>query len=181
MRLGVGNRLFSSLLAFVLWGLVAPFSAQPQNMLDKAKKEGSGPMVINSQTLEFNEKDKVVTFTGDVTAEREDFTLSCDQMIVYYEDLSKDGGKEIQENRIKKIVAQGNVRINRAKGGMAKGEKAVYYQDEEKVVLTGNPLAKRGEDFVEGSRITIFLKENRSVVESSGETKVRAVIHSEKK
>ena len=35
---------------------------------------------------------------------------------------------------------------------------------------------KQGEDFVEGDVITLFLKENRSIVESAGDKKVRAVI-----
>jgi lipopolysaccharide export system protein LptA len=59
---------------------------------------------------------------------------------------------------------------------VATAEKAVYYQSEEKMVLTGNPVVRMGKDFVEGDRITMFLKEERSVVESSKDKKVRAVI-----
>ena len=59
---------------------------------------------------------------------------------------------------------------------MATAEKAVYYQKDEKMVLTGNPVVKQGNDSIEGDRITIFLKENRNVVESSGDRKVRATI-----
>jgi len=55
-------------------------------------------------------------------------------------------------------------------------EKAVYYQDDEKAVLTGNPVVKQGDDFIEGSVITLFLKENRSVVEGSEVKKVRVIL-----
>ena len=44
------------------------------------------------------------------------------------------------------------------------------------MVLTGNPVVRMGKDFVEGDRITMFLKEERSVVESSKDKTVRAVI-----
>jgi lipopolysaccharide export system protein LptA len=51
-------------------------------------------------------------------------------------------------------------------------EKAIFYQNDEKVVLTGNPKVKQENYFVEGSRIILFLKEKRHVVEGS----VKAVI-----
>ena len=74
------------------------------------------------------------------------------------------------------IAKQYRVKINRDQGGMATVEKAVYYRQDEKVVLTGKPVVKQGNDFMAGDRITIFLNENRSVVESSEDKKVRAVI-----
>ena len=77
---------------------------------------------------------------------------------------------------ISKIIATGRVSISRAQGGLATAEKAVYFEDDEKIVLTGNPVVKQGNDFVEGDRITIFLKENRSVVESFVGKKVKAII-----
>ena len=80
------------------------------------------------------------------------------------------------ETKILKIIATGQVRISRAQGGLATSEKAVYYEDDEKIVLTGKPVVRQGNDFVEGDRITIFLKENRSVVESSLGKKVKAII-----
>ena len=55
----------------------------------------------------------------------------------------------------------------------------VYFQDEEMVVLTGNPKAEEARGFVEGDRITIYVKENRSVVQGSEEKKVKAVIFQE--
>jgi lipopolysaccharide export system protein LptA len=46
----------------------------------------------------------------------------------------------------------------------------------ENVVLTGNPVVKQENDFVEGDRITMFITENRTVVEGSADRKVRALI-----
>jgi lipopolysaccharide export system protein LptA len=78
--------------------------------------------------------------------------------------------------KIEKIVAQGDVKITRQSGGLATAEEATYFWDEERVVLTGKPVVQQGDDFVEGTVVTLLLKENKSLVEGSGDTRVRAVI-----
>jgi lipopolysaccharide export system protein LptA len=104
-------------------------------------------------------------------------TIICEKLIVYYldESANKESGKT--DVRIDKIVATGKVKISRPDGTLAMSEKAVYYENDEKVVLTGRPVVKQGNDFVEGSRITLYLKEKRSIVEGSEKEKVRAVLH----
>ena len=143
---------------------------------EKAQKKSPGPMVIKSKTLEADDNKKRVTFAGDVEAKRDDFTVLCQKLVVFYENPSEQKETEKVSARIDRIVATGTVKIIRAEGGVATGEKAVFYQKDEKLVLTGKPVVKQGEDFVEGDVITLFLKENRSIVESAGDKKVRAVI-----
>ena len=161
------------LLSLALSGVNSARSEMPIN---KGQKVGQGAMVIHSNTLEADDKKGVVIFTGEVEAKRDDFTVYCHNMTVYYEKSPAKEGTEEVAARIEKIVAIGNVRIVRAEGGTATGEKAVYYQQDEKLVLTGKPVVKQKDNSVEGDRITLFLKENRSVVESSSDKKVRAVI-----
>ncbi len=159
---------------FLLWALSGTVLwASP---LTKTQKKGQGPMVIKSKTLEADDKKKQVTFAGDVEAKRDDFTVLCQKLVVYY--VNAEGEKENQQvsASIDKIVATGAVKIIRAEGGVATGEKAVFYQKDEKLVLTGKPVVKQGEDFVEGDVITLFLKEDRSIVESKKDKRVRAVI-----
>ena len=158
----------------LLWVLSSPvLSASP---LKKTQKKDQGPMVIKSKTLEADDKKKKITFAGDVEAKRDDFTVLCNKLVVLYEKPSEQKETEKVSARIDRIVATGAVKIIRAEGGVATGEKAVYYQKSEKLVLTGKPVVKQGEDFVEGDVITLFLKENRSIVESAKDKKVRAVI-----
>jgi lipopolysaccharide export system protein LptA len=97
-------------------------------------------------------------------------------MLLYYNNPDKEKASGNLDLKIDKIVATGNVKITRPDGAFATAEKAVYYQGDEKVVLTGKPIVKQGNDFVEGTRITLYLKEQRSIVEGSEEKKVRAVI-----
>jgi lipopolysaccharide export system protein LptA len=66
--------------------------------------------------------------------------------------------------------------INRAEGGVATADEATYDQEFERLILTGNPTVKQGNDIVKGERITIFLNEDRSVVEGSEEQKVSVTI-----
>lgn len=148
-------------------------SASP---LAKTQKKSQGPMVIKSKTLEADDKKKQVTFEGDVEAKRDDFTVLCQKLVVFYEKAEEKKENETVSASIDKIIATGAVKIIRAEGGVATGEKAVFYQRDEKLVLTGKPVVKQGEDFVEGDVITLFLKEDRSIVESDKDKKVRAVI-----
>ena len=133
-------------------------------------------MVINSKTLEADDKKKRVTFEGDVEAKRDDFTVLCQKLVILYKESTEQKESKEVSARIDRIIATGAVKIIRAEGGVATGEKAVFYQKDEKLVLTGKPVVKQGEDFVEGDVITLFLKEDRSIVESAKDKKVRAVI-----
>jgi len=161
-----------------LFSLLIPASGQPEERLkEDAQEADKGAIVIKSQSLEVDNKKRVVVFTGQVDAKREDMTINCEKMIVYYTDKSTKMTSEDADVRIDRIVATGKVRISRPDGAFARADKGVYYENGEKVVLTGKPVVKQGNDFVEGSRITLYLKEERSVVEGSEKEKVRAVLH----
>ena len=163
---------FATLLLLTMW-LHPAQSASSEN---QTKKGAAKPIVINSNTLEADNKKKTVTFTGDVDAQMDNFAVYCHKIVVYYEEAPEKKGSGEAGTKIDKIVATGDVKIVRAEGGVATGKKAVYYHLDEKLVLTGNPVVKEKNNFVEGDRITLFLKEDRSVVESLQDKKVRAVI-----
>jgi len=134
------------------------------------------PIVILSKTLEVDNDKKIVTFTGEVNAKKDDFVVDCQKMLVYYRS-SPDKGKQGEfAQGIDRIVATGQVRVTRKEGGLATADKAVYYQNDDKIILTGHPSVKQGNDLVKGERITIFFRENRSIVESSGKGRAQAII-----
>ena len=165
------------LCAFYLLSLLFPAVILSETALKAGDTPESGPIVINSNTLEMNNELKVVTFKGDVNAKKDNFVINCDNMLVYYESSPAASGQgDEDKTKIDKIVASGNVIINRAKGGKATAEKAVYHQKDEKMVLMGNPTVEQGNDLVKGDRITIFLNEDRSIVESSEDSKVSVTI-----
>src|SRR3990170_4757040 len=55
-------------------------------------------------------------------------------------------------------------------------EKAVYNRETRLVVLTGNPQVEQDCDVVKGDRITIFLDEDKSLIEG-GDNRVKAVVY----
>ncbi len=166
-------RIFAPLL--IMAGLLMPGSAAAETDPAQVLEGGDDPLVIRSETLEIDNKNQMVIFTGKVDARKSTFAIQCRKMHLYYlGDTGKTEGPE--DVRVDRVVATGDVKILRADGGEAMADKAVYYQKEDKVILTGNPVVRQGEDFVEGSRITFFIGEKRSIVESSGADRVRAVI-----
>jgi len=143
----------------------------------KGENAEPGRIVIESQTMEMDNQLKLVTFLGDVKAKRDDFVIDCDKMLVYYESMPSTEETRESKTKINKIVATGNVIINRAEGEKATAEEATYHQKDDRLVLTGSPTVTRGDDLVKGDRITIFLSDDRSVVvEGSESQKVSVTI-----
>jgi lipopolysaccharide export system protein LptA len=166
-------------LVFMLT-LILSSALSAEQALPKDQRFDTGSIVVKSKSLEVDNKRKVVVFAGDVDARKDDLVITCQEMLLYYTDHPADKGSGKVGVKIDKIVATGDVKITQPDGALATAEKAIYYDQDEKVVLTGKPVVKQGNDFVEGSSITLFLKEKRSVVEGSEDEKVRAVIFPKK-
>ena len=75
------------------------------------------------------------------------------------------------DNEITLIHATGNV-VLRQGDRQVHSKEAFYYQKEEKVILLGEPVAWEKDYRVTGTKMTIFLRENRSVIEGS-----KVIIH----
>ena len=148
-------------------------SAKSEEKSHEAKNDSQ--IVIKADSLEIDDKNQIVIFTGNVDAREKEFVIKCQKLVVYYKDQSAQSASEPGEVNIDRIIATGDVKITRPNGGLATAEKALYYKNDEKLILTGKPKVKQGDDFVEGSKITLFLKENRSIVEGSKDDKVRAI------
>ena len=78
--------------------------------------------------------------------------------------------------KITRIEALGKVRIVEG-DRVATGDKAIYYTQEDKIVLLGNPQLWQGENSLKGQEIIFFHKENRAVVEGEINKRVEAVIY----
>ncbi len=143
------RRFISSLIALVLAAGPA-FAAE-------AKPKVQGPITVTSETLTADNAAHTALFERNVVAKTSDITIHADKMLVFYR---PDGGE------VTKIEATGSVKLVRD-ARIITAQKAVYFADEEKVVFTGEPRAVDGENMVTGSKMTVFLKDDRSVVENS--------------
>ncbi|MEE9609744.1 MAG: lipopolysaccharide transport periplasmic protein LptA [Desulfatiglandales bacterium] len=172
---------YRSTLWILSLSLTFPFAVLAQDSTHKkGEKAEAGPMVIKSDSLEVDNNRRIVTFTGNVNCKRDDLLIESQKLLVYYRNQPTKQASEKEKVEVDKIIATGQVRITQPDGSIATAERAVYYQNDEKVVLSGNPVVKQGNNFVEGSTITLFLKEKRSIVESSKDRRVKAVIFPKK-
>lgn len=121
-----------------------------------ARQKGSRePIVITSETMEADKLGDTITFRGDVKMKKEDMTVNSDTMVVFYDAPSKG---------INEIDATGNVVVRR-EGRTAFSKQAFYYSKEEKIVLTGEARIIENENELGGDRITLFMRDDRSIVE----------------
>ncbi len=136
------------MIASVVLVAAAPETSGPE----QGKRE---PIVITSRRMEADKLGDKVTFTGDVVLKKEGMTVNSDSMVVFYDVPTKD---------IREIEAFGNV-VVRKEGRIALSDRASYNSREEKIVLTGNARIIEGENQLGGERITLFMRDDRSIVE----------------
>lgn len=153
-----------------------------QDILQEMKGKG-GPIEITSDRLDaYNEK-KMVVFSGNVVATQQDKTIYADALNIFYKkepgSQSKSQAKKKPETaggELDRIEAVGNVRIVQ-QNRLVTGQKAVYLQNEQKIIVTGDPVLKEGENVIKGDRVVVLLDENKGIVESSKQKRVTAVIN----
>jgi len=128
----------------------------------------SGSITIRSNSFEIDNKEGKIVFTGDVDAKSDDFSLNCQKALLYYHNgTEKNDSKKIGPN-LDRIIATGEIKISQPDEGLlCMAENAVYYKEDEKIILTGKPVIKQGDNSIEGSIITLFLAEDRFTVEGT--------------
>lgn len=143
----------------------------------------SKPMAITSRSMTIKSLDQRVVFDHDVSISKGDMDLSADRVEVILSrpaDTSQGidpfgaaGPNMLSEGNIERIEADGRVKVVQGKK-TATADHAVYHRAEETIVLTGQPETWEEGVRIQGSKITILLKEQRSIVEES-----RVVIYPE--
>lgn len=145
---------------------------------------GSEPMAISSGRMTVKNLDHRVVFDDNVTITKGDMDLSADRVEIYLSGTADaSAGKQafaaeagpnvLAEENIERIEAMGGVKVVQGKK-TATADRAVYYRAQETIVLTGHPETREEGVRIQGSKITILLKEQRSIVEQS-----RVVIYPE--
>ncbi|MGC9021997.1 MAG: lipopolysaccharide transport periplasmic protein LptA [Dissulfurimicrobium sp.] len=175
----------SFLFVFVtVLGLVSPGFSQTgaaSNDRELVNTRDKGAIHIKSDLMEVMDQKGTAVFTGHVVATKDDMVIDCDKLEVFYS-KQEQPSKASQEGKkaIDKIVATGHVRITKG-GKVATGEKAVYEKQAEKITLSDSAQVWEGPNRVKGNVITLFLNENRSVVQGGGKEKVEAVVYPSEK
>lgn len=148
--------------------LVLPVPGGPaEENPPRADEVGRLPIEITADKLSADSVRESVTFEGNVVAVQGDVTMYAERVFAEY-------ARDVRA--IDKITAEGNVRVVH-RGREARAARAVLYNLEQKIVLTGGADLVQGENTLKGDTVTIYLRENRSVVTGGEGGRVRAVIH----
>lgn len=153
------------LAAFLLAARVLPAAAEGRN--GRGDSKANLPIEITADRLLADSARETVTFEGHVRASQGELTLFSDRLFAEYSGAART---------IEKITAEGNVRVIHS-GKEGRAERAEFYNQEQRIVLSGGATLVQGGDSLAGDNVTIDLRENRSVVTGGDGGRVRAVIH----
>ena len=162
-------------------GQRTPPASRATNAGPGAILQSDSPLKIASDRMEANQNDKTVLFEGHVVVQQDDLTITGKRLKVYSSEALKDGAAQsAMVDKIDRIEMEGDVTISQ-KDKVATAQRAVYYHQEQKIVLSGQPMVTQGEDRIQGRLITLLLAEGKSIVEGGAETPVQALLHPAKK
>jgi lipopolysaccharide export system protein LptA len=166
-------------MAFFSWASVALAAGLLSPAGGGASNE---PIEIVSDRLVNNNTDKVAEFTGKVKATQGNFSITSDTLRIYYEgDLINPPKDQPAKSQVTKMVAIGHVHII-SDQYIADSDRAEYDPATDVLTLVGeNSRVTSGQNSVTGSKIIINRRDGKSVAESSGTSRVKAVLHQEPK
>jgi lipopolysaccharide export system protein LptA len=161
-------RLPRALAVLLLVAVLAGVAGAQERGNDSTREPGSRPIDVTADRVSADSVRNTVTFEGNVVARQGDVTLYADRIEA---DYSREAGS------IDRIEATGNVRFVQ-EGREARSARATFFNLEQRIVLSGGATLRQGQNTVQGDTLTIFLRENRSVVTGGKDGgRVRAVIN----
>ncbi len=191
-------RLLASLLValvFFLAILSAPARAATgstsQNQLTGITPSinNKSPIHITADKMVANQQARTIVFQGHVCVRQNDLTITSNLLTVTMAQQNPKQTPNVKQpanndsnpsQRIDYIDFKGDVKVTQ-QDRVATAQEAIFYQKQQKILLEGSPVVTKGQDRIQGKLITIYLKDNRCVVEGGGGAQVRAVLFPEKK
>ena len=156
---------------FLILCFVAPDFALSQGIIKSNKAANKDkPIEITAERMRSEDGGVKIVFSGNVIGIWGDLTINSDILEIY------NSGEEKKETD--EIVAICNVIITRD-NKKAKGDRAVYLDKLQKIILTGNPTATAWEykNIIQGKEMIFLLDKDRFVVND----RVRMKLFPEKK
>ncbi len=152
-------------------GTAKPRTSGPAGSPPGGPATKNAPVTVDADSLESMQKEGLSVFKGSVVARQNNSVQYADRMEVY---------TDAKTDRIERVVSIGNVRIITRDCRMGTALRAEYYDGEQRVVLIGNARVWRDADVVTGERITIYLAEDRSLVEGGKQERVKAIFYQDR-
>jgi lipopolysaccharide export system protein LptA len=171
---------------------MASLGESAEAAIPKASADQAVSTTITSKKMTVKNQDSQAIFEGAVVLTRGSLLVYSDRMVVMFgtqdppvidtqkghetvkgstSSRGSDAIPAVSNRSVNMIEATGRVRIEKDSGS-ATCEKAIYYHDGDKIVLTGDPVAWDKGTRVSGKQITMFLTEDRSVVEGGSHVRI---------
>ena len=171
---------------------MASLSESADAALPKGGVDHAVSTTITAKKMTVKNQDSQAVFEGAVVLTRGSLIVYSDRMVVMFREQDQassenqkghqsvkggahskgpDAVPAVSNRSVNRIEATGRVKIEKDSGS-ATCEKAVYYHEGDKIVLTGDPVAWDKGTRVSGKQITMFLAEDRSVVEGGSHVRI---------
>jgi len=132
----------------------------------KNRDPNAGPTVITSDRMEFDYKEFIALFEGNVKVNDPQFTLTADKMLIFFENA----------NEVKSVNATGSVKIVSKSNDTddipitITSVRATYTARNGLVLVQSKPgepmpVVTKGENRITGAKMSVWLIEERVVVE----------------
>lgn len=140
-------------------------AAAPARAAEPAADLAKTPTRIESDRMRYDQAGGVVVFEGKVRVDRPDFQLWAAQLTVHFAPQGQGQAEAAlaDAGRIEKIVARGEVRIERD-GKVGSCDTATYLVQQGLFSMEGNPVLRDGPNTVTGKVVKLYFKDNRSEV-----------------
>jgi len=151
-------------------------AAQPSATLGAPNAKGPKPddhlpLTVDADKMERFGKASLVIFSGNVVARRDNSVQYADRVEVYMDEKG---------DRVLRTISTGGVRIITKDCRTGTAQRAEYYDLEQRVVLLGNARVWQDDNVVSGDTITIYIAQDRTIVEGSEQERVKGIFYSQK-
>jgi lipopolysaccharide export system protein LptA len=137
------------------------------------------PTVIESGALDMVSTAKETTFTYSqgVKVTATNLALTCDELVVVARRAGDPSALLGKQEKFKSMIATGGVRIVQD-DREATAARAEVFPDDDKVVLTGNPVVRSLKDGWQqtGPKMELLRGERRAIIKSEGEVRPRTIL-----
>ncbi|HDS17179.1 MAG TPA: lipopolysaccharide transport periplasmic protein LptA [Proteobacteria bacterium] len=129
--------------------------------------KNKAPIDIVADQLDFDQKKKEALFSGKVVARQAETELHAEKLKLVFAG---------EEQRLEEVIATGAKVVIRLEGKKALCRRMHYFAGERKIILSGEPTLDDGRNVIAGEEILFFLDEERSVVKSGAQQRVKTTI-----
>lgn len=156
----IARRLFPA--AWTVVCLIALVVAAPTASAPADQAPPADNVEVTADRMASDSRTDQVIFTGNVEVRRGDLYVKSDRLEVRQDRQSK---------KLAQMIAIGNVFIRRGEQA-ATAERATFFENDQKAVLTGNPHAWEGSTEIWGEEMVFLLAEGNMIV-TGGAQRVR--------